>query len=60
MARKRKQTNQGEGMRVQTIEEWLAAGNTITICPPGARSEDLVEKFRVGRGRKSSKKKKTD
>mgnify|MGYP000206001679 FL=1 len=24
------------------IEKWLAKGNKITICPPGARTEDLV------------------
>ena len=57
MARKKKQTNQTDTMRVQTVEEWLAAGNAITICPPGMRSEDIKEKFKVGRGRKSSKKK---
>ena len=59
MARKKKQTNQGENMRVQTVEEWLAQGNKITVCPPGMRSEDLVEKFNGGarRGRKSAKKK---
>ena len=41
MARTKKQKNQNENMRGETIEEWLAAGNKITICPPGARSEDL-------------------
>ena len=41
MARIKKQKNQTENMRVETIEEWLAAGNKITICPPGMRSEDL-------------------
>ena len=45
-------------MRVQTVEEWLAAGNKITICPPGMRSEDVV--FKTGpkskRGRKKKKK----
>jgi hypothetical protein len=57
MARTKKATNQTENMRVQTMEEWLAAGNKIKICPPGMRSEDVKEKFKVGRGRKSSKKK---
>ena len=53
MARTRKKTeNQTESMRVQTVEEWLAAGNKITICPPGMRSEDVVEKFKKQRGRK--------
>jgi hypothetical protein len=58
MARtKKKAIKQGENLRVQTMEEWLAAGNKITVCPPGMRSEEVKEKFRVGRGRKSSKKK---
>ena len=58
MARTKKKTiNQNENMRVQTIEEWLAAGNKIKICPPGMRSEDVVEKNKARRGRKSSKKK---
>ena len=53
MARTKKKTaNQTESMRVQTIEEWLAAGNKITICPPGMRSEDMVEKFGKQRGRR--------
>jgi hypothetical protein len=61
MARtKKKETHQGENLRVQTIEEWLAAGNKIKICPPGMRSEDIVEKHPQRRGRKSAKKKKTD
>ena len=54
MARKKKQKNQSENLRVQTVEEWLALGNRITICPPGARSEDLVEKFNGG-GRRARK-----
>ena len=59
MARtKKKAQNQTENLRVQTIEEWLAQGNQITICPPGMRSEDVKEKFKVGRGRKGAKKKK--
>ena len=58
MARTKKKTqNQNENMRVQTVEEWLAAGNKITICPPGMRSEDVVEKIKARRGRKSAKKK---
>ena len=39
MARKPK--TESQPMRVQTVEEWLAAGNKITVCPPGMRSEDL-------------------
>ena len=57
MARTKKQKNSSESMRVQTIEEWLAAGNRIKICPPGMRSEDIVEKNPQRRGRKSAKKK---
>ena len=58
MARTKKKTqNQNENMRVQTVEEWLAAGNKITICPPGMRSEDVAEKFN-GRGRKKKTAKK--
>ena len=57
MARSKKASNQNESMRVQTMEEWLAAGNRITICPPGMRSADLVEKHPQRRGRKSAKKK---
>jgi len=58
MARTKKATNPTENMRVQTMEEWLALGNKIKICPPGMRSEDIVEKFNPKRrGRKSAKKK---
>ena len=41
MARKPKTQTPNTSMRVQTVEEWLALGNKITVCPPGARSEDL-------------------
>ena len=56
MARTKKKVNQNDNMRVQTVEEWLAAGNKITICPPGMRSEDIKEKFKAKRGRKAKKK----
>lgn len=56
MARTKKQKNQSENMRVETIEEWLALGNKITICPPGMRSEDVVTKS-WGRKRKPAAKK---
>ena len=56
MARTKKSVNQNESMRVETIEEWLAAGNKITICPPGMRSEDVVTKS-WGRKRKPKAKK---
>ena len=59
MARtKKKAENQNAAMKVQTVEEWLAAGNKITICPPGMRSEDMVEKFGKQRGRKKKTAKK--
>lgn len=37
------------------IEEWLAKGNKITICPPEAKTpeEDVVYIYKVGkRGKK--------
>ena len=53
MARTKKKTAApSEHLRVQTMEEWLAQGNKITICPPGMRSEEVVTKFNGGRGRK--------
>jgi hypothetical protein len=59
MARKKQVQAEPTKMKTQTVEEWLAAGNKITICPPGMRSEDVV--FKTGpkskRGRKSAKKK---
>ena len=62
MARKKQVQSEPTKMRAQTVEEWLALGNKITICPPGMRSEDVV--FKTGpqskRGRKSGKKKKRD
>ena len=42
--------------KTETIEEYLARGGKITVCPPGARSEDVVVKHRFSRG---SKKKST-
>ena len=60
MARTKKEKNQSENMRVQTVEEWLALGNRITVCPPGMRSEDVEYKKGPGakRGRRSAGKKK--
>jgi len=60
MARKKQVQAEPTRMRAQTIEEWLALGNKIKICPPGMRSEDVVEKHPQRRGRKSAKRKKTD
>lgn len=41
------------------IKEWLAAGNKITICPAGERTEDLVVSPWKKSGRKPAKKKAT-
>ena len=41
MARTKKQSNQSENMRVETMEEYLARGGRIKICPPGMRTADL-------------------
>ena len=38
MARKKKIVVEGH---TETIEEYLARGGKITVCPPGARTEDL-------------------
>jgi len=45
-------------VKTETMEEYLARGGTITVCEPGARTEDLY----VGQWgrRKQSKKKKID
>lgn len=42
---------------VETVEEYLARGGSITVCEPGARTEDLY----VGQwGRKKGSGKKAD
>ena len=56
MARKKHVDPKGE-LRVETMEEYLARGGKVTICPPGMRSEDVVEKFNPKR---RGRKKKTD
>jgi len=38
MARKKKIAVEGH---TETLEEYLARGGKITVCPPGARTEDL-------------------
>ena len=60
MARKRKETNQNTSgtLKVQTVEEWLAKGNRITVCPPGMRSEDV--EYKTGPKSKRGRKKKTN
>lgn len=40
----------------EAIKEWLAKGNKITICEPGARTEDIV----VGQWGKRKKAKKVE
>ena len=57
MARMKKQSEQHSALRVETMEEYLARGGRIKICPPGMRSEEVVEKNPSRRGRRSSKKK---
>ena len=57
MARTKKQKNQSENMRVETMEEYLARGGKVTVCPAGMRSEDVVEKFNPKR---RGRRKKTD
>ena len=43
--------------KTETVEEYLARGGTITVCEPGARTEDLY----VGQwGRKKASGKKAD
>ncbi|SVA53754.1 uncharacterized protein METZ01_LOCUS106608 [marine metagenome] len=39
------------------MEEWLAAGNKITICETGARSEGLEQGYSWGRVKKKKGKK---
>jgi hypothetical protein len=57
MARMKKQSEEHAALRVETMEEYLARGGRIKICPPGMRSTDVVEKNPQRRGRKSAKKK---
>lgn len=37
----------------KAIEEWLAKGNKITICPPNARSEEVQNVWQRGRKKKT-------
>ena len=57
MARTRKKSEAHAALRVETMEEYLARGGRVTVCPPGMRSEDVVEKFNPKR---RGRKKKTD
>jgi len=36
----RKAAHAQQGYKTETVEEYLARGGKITICPPGARSTD--------------------
>ena len=44
--------------RVETVEEYLARGGKITVCPPGMRSEDV--EYKTGPKSKRGRKKKQD
>ena len=58
MARKKKQDAALEGdMQVETMEQYLARGGKVTVCPPGQRSEEVTYKFNQGQGRKRAVKK---
>ena len=57
MARTKKKSESHAALRVETMEEYLARGGRVTVCPAGMRSEDVVEKFSPKR---RGRKKKTD
>lgn len=38
--------------RTETIEEYLARGGKVTVCPPGMRSEEVEYKHKYGRKKK--------
>jgi hypothetical protein len=53
MARKAKAAEPAVETRTETVEQFLARGGTVTVCPPGQRSEDVM--YKTGpksRGRK--------
>jgi hypothetical protein len=53
MARKAKVVEEPRETRTETIEQYLARGGKVTVCPPGQRSEDVA--YKTGpksRGRK--------
>lgn len=58
MPRKSKaQTAAAQGPLVaETVEEYLARGGKITVCEPGARSDDVQYKFKYGAARKKKAK----
>ena len=54
MARKKKADSVDESgsMQVETMQQYLARGGKVTVCPPGQRSEEVTYKFNQGQGRK--------
>lgn len=58
MPRKPKATSSATGPLVaETVEEYLARGGKITVCEPGARSDEIEYKFKYGAARKKKAKK---
>ena len=57
---KRKTEQPIEEPRVETVEEYLARGGEITVCPPGMRSEDVTYKTGPKSKRAKAKRKKKD
>ena len=49
-----------ETPKVETVEEYLARGGKITVCPPGMRSEDVTYKTGPKSKRAKAKRKKKD
>ena len=57
MPRKPKAKTTATGpLRVETVEEYLARGGKITVCEPGARSDDVEYKFKYGASTRKKKK----
>jgi len=56
MPRKPKETSAAGPLVTETIEEYLARGGKITVCEPGARSEEIEYKFKYGAARKKKAK----
>jgi hypothetical protein len=57
MPRKPKALDSAGPLVAETIEEYLARGGKITVCEPGARSDEVEYKFKYGAARKKKKKK---
>ena len=47
MAREEKTTEE-----IKQIEEWIKAGNKVTICPPGQRTEGIEPGYGWGKKKK--------